>query len=252
MYNAMHISLKDIDTGAPDGLTKKGTKKKTKAILKKFGDLQNLLYAQKKYAILVVIQGMDASGKDGTLKNVFNHFNPRNLNVHSFDVPTAEEAAHDFLWRAHKFVPAKGMIEIFNRSYYEDVLVTRVHNLCSDEKAKERMKEINNFESLLEHDNNTHILKFYLHVSKQEQEKRLQERVEKPSKHWKYDANDYKEVALRDEYINMYEDVFKHCNHPGWRIVPADHNWVKEYLIANALLEALESLKMEYPDLEKL
>ena len=214
--------------------------------------MQNLLYAQSKYSILVILQGMDASGKDGTLKNVFNHFNPRNLHVRSFDVPTAEEAAHDFLWRAHMYTPAKGMIQIFNRSYYEDVLVTRVHNLCTDKMAKERMHAINAFEQLLHTDNNTHILKFYLHVSKEEQEERLQERVDKPSKHWKYNPADYKEVALRDEYIKMYEDVFKHCNDMPWTIVPADHNWVKEHMIAKALLEKLESLNMKYPPLPAL
>ena len=245
----MTISLHKTETTAPKEATKAFVKKKTETLIKKLGDLQNLLYAEKKHSLLVILQGMDASGKDGVLRKVFNHFNPRNIKVHSFNVPTAEEAAHDFLWRAHPHTPAKGMIQIFNRSYYDDVLVTRVHKQCSDAEAKQRMKAINHFEELLKEDNNTTLLKFYLHVSKHEQQKRIQERVDNPAKHWKYDVNDYKEIALRDEYIKMYEDVFVHCNKAPWIIVPADNNWYKEYIIAETLLTTLESLNMKYPPL---
>ena len=245
----MTISLHKTDTKPPKGWQKAATKKKTEAIIDKLSELQNLLYANKKHSVLIILQGMDASGKDGVLKNVFSHFNPRSIQVHSFDVPTEEEKAHDFLWRAHLHTPAKGMIQIFNRSYYDDVLVTRVHKWCSDEKAEHRMKAINEFEHLLNKDNHTQILKFYLHTSKKEQEKRIQERVDKPSKHWKYDVNDYKEIALRDEYVRMYEDVFSNCNHFPWEIVPADKNWYKEYIIAKTLLDALEDLDMKYPPL---
>ncbi len=249
MVLSMNITLKNIDTKAPKDWQKAATKKKTETIVKKLSDLQNVLYAEKKHSILIVLQGMDASGKDGVLKNVFSHFNPRNINVHSFDVPTEEEAAHDFLWRVHTHTPAKGMIQIFNRSHYDNVIVTRVHKWCSDAKAAKRMKSMNDFEYLLETDNHTEILKFYLHVSKDEQEKRIQERVDNPAKHWKYDANDYKEIALRDEYIKMYEDVFKHCNKIPWIIVPSDQNWYKEHIIAKTLLERLEALDMKYPPL---
>ena len=245
----MKIDLNNTSTHPPGDAHKSETKKKTAAIIKKLSDLQNLLFAEKKYSVLIILQGMDASGKDGVLKNVFSHFNPRNLKLHSFSVPTEEEAAHDFLWRAHKHTPAKGLLQIFNRSYYEDVLVTRVHKQCSDAKAKQRMTAINQFEQLLKEDNNTQILKFFLHVSKKEQEERMQERVDKASKHWKYDENDYKEIALHDEYAKMYEDVFKHCNLVPWHIVPSDKNWYKEYTIAHYLLELLESLNMKYPPL---
>ena len=245
----MIISLNKTSTLPPKGWQKAATRKKTETSLKKLSELQNLLYASKTHSVLIILQGMDASGKDGVLKNVFSHFNPRNIQVHSFDVPTAEEKAHDFLWRAHLHTPAKGMIQVFNRSYYEDVLVTRVHKWCSDEMAKQRMKTMNTFEELLYTDSNTQILKFYLHTSKKEQEKRIQERKDDPSKHWKYDANDYKELALRDEYIRMYEDVFKHCNQFPWMIVPADKNWYKEHIIAKTLLDAMEALQMTYPPL---
>ena len=247
----MNITLDTTDTTAPKDWQKATAKKKMEAIIKKLGKLQNLLYAEKEHSILVILQGMDASGKDGVLRNVFSHFNPRNIQVHSFDVPTEEELAHDFLWRAHAHTPAKGMIQIFNRSYYDDVLVTRVHKQCSDAQAAQRMKAINHFEHLLKENNQTEILKFYLHVSKKEQEKRMQERVDNPSKHWKYDAKDYKEIALHDEYVKMYEDVFTNCNMIPWTIVPSDNNWYKEYVIAEKLLATLESLHMKYPGLPK-
>ena len=245
----MIISLHQTETCTPKDFTKAATKKKTEKLIKKLDDLQNLLYAEKKHSLLIILQGMDCSGKDGVLRNVFNHFNPRNIQVHSFAVPTKEEAAHDFLWRAHKHTPAKGMVQIFNRSYYDDVLETRVHKHCSDAQAKLRMKAINHFEELLKEDNNTTILKFYLHVSKHEQEKRMQERVDNPSKHWKFDADDYKEIALRDEYAKMYEDVFLHCNKIPWTIVPADNNWYKEYIISKTVVETLEGFDMKYPPL---
>ncbi len=245
----MTISLHQTETYAPKGFTKAAIKKKTKALIKKLDELQNLLYAEKKHSLLIILQGMDCSGKDGVLRNVFNHFNPRNIKVHSFTVPTEEEAAHDFLWRAHKHTPAKGMVQIFNRSYYDDVIETRVHKQCSDEEAEQRMNAINNFERLLKEHNNTTILKFYLHVSEQQQEKRMQERVDIPAKHWKFDAADYKEIALHDEYIKMHEDVFLHCNKIPWTIVPADNNWYKEYIIAKTVVETLEGFDMKYPPL---
>ncbi len=201
------------------------------------------------HSVLVILQGMDASGKDGVLRKVFSRINPRGLKVHSFDVPTEEEAAHDFLWRVHSHTPGKGMIQVFNRSQYDSVLVTRVHGWCSDETARLRMESINAFEQLLQRDNYTHVLKFYLHVSKEEQEERLQDRMDKPHKHWKFNVNDFKEVAVRDQYVDMYEDVFKHCNKIPWTIVPADQNWYKEHIVASTLLETLESLEMQYPDL---
>lgn len=245
----MSIKLEKISTRAPDGWKKKETKRKTEAIIDKLVEQQNLLFAGNKFSVLVILQGMDASGKDGVLRKVFSRINPRGLKVHSFDVPTEEEAAHDFLWRVHSHTPGKGMIQVFNRSQYDSVLVTRVHGWCSDETARLRMESINAFEQLLQRDNYTHVLKFYLHVSKEEQEERLQDRMDKPHKHWKFNVNDFKEVAVRDQYVDMYEDVFKHCNKIPWTIVPADQNWYKEHIVASTLLETLESLEMQYPDL---
>lgn len=245
------ISLKEIDTRAPKELEKKETKEKTQAIHKDLGELQNLLYAEGKHAILIVIQGMDASGKDGAIRNVFTGMNPQGVNVKSFKAPTAEELSHDFLWRVHQHAPARGMIQIFNRSHYEDVLVTRVHKWCNDKLAKKRMKAINDFEQLLQEHNNTHILKFYLHISPEEQHERLAERMKDPGKMWKYNEQDFEEAKLWDVYMEAYEDCFNHCNAVPWTIVPADQNWYKEYIIAGQLHKLLKGLKMQYPGLKK-
>jgi PPK2 family polyphosphate:nucleotide phosphotransferase len=245
------IKLSKISTRAPKDLEKDKTKEKTGDILKELNDLQNLLYAESKHSILIILQGMDASGKDGVIRNVFGAFNPQGVTVRSFKVPTAEERSYDFLWRIHNSAPAKGMIRVFNRSQYEDILVTRVHKWCDDETAKKRMKAINDFEQLLTEHNNTTILKFYLHVSAEEQMGRLQERVTDPAKHWKYNEHDFAEAKLRDEYILMYEDCFENCNKVPWIIVPADQNWYKEHLIATTLRDTLKGLKMEYPPMQK-
>src|SRR6185295_10058263 len=156
------ISLKDIDTRAPKQLDKEKTKKETGEILEELDELQNLLYAESKHSLLIIIQAMDAGGKDGVIRNVFGKLNPQGVTVKSFKTPTAEELAHDFLWRVHSHVPGKGMIQIFNRSHYEDIVITRVHKWCDDKTAKKRMKAINNFEQLLQEHNNTRVLKFYL------------------------------------------------------------------------------------------
>lgn len=245
------IKLNKISTRAPKSYDKEATKIKTEKILSELDDLQNLLFAESKHAILIVIQGMDASGKDGTIRGVFGELNPQGVMVKSFKVPTAEELSHDFLWRVHKAAPAKGTIQIFNRSHYEDILVTRVHNWCDDETAKKRMKAINDFEALLTEHNNTHILKFYLHVSPQEQQERLNERIHDPAKMWKYNEKDFEEARLWDTYMKMYEDCFAHCNTVPWHIIPADQNWYKEYLIATTLHKTLKQLKMQYPGLKK-
>ncbi|HXL58042.1 MAG TPA: hypothetical protein VN958_17390, partial [Chitinophagaceae bacterium] len=185
-----HIKLEDISTKAPEDLDKEKTRAKTVKLLLELDELQNLLYAECRHSILVVLQGMDASGKDGVIRNVFGHLNPQGVMVQSFKVPTALELSHDFLWRVHQHTPAKGMIQIFNRSHYEDVIVTRVHKLIPDEKAYKRMKAINDFEELLTEHNNTHILKFYLHVSHEKQIQRLKERISDKTKQWKYNEND--------------------------------------------------------------
>jgi PPK2 family polyphosphate:nucleotide phosphotransferase len=245
------IQLSDISTRAPKNFDKQDTKDKLAKILSELDDLQNLLFAENKHSILVIIQGMDASGKDGVIRNVFTSMNPQGVNVKSFKTPTTEELSHDFLWRIHQHSPPKGMIQLFNRSQYEDILITRVHKWCDDETAHKRMNAINNWEKLISEHNNTTVLKFYLHVSPEEQKERLDERIKDPAKMWKYNANDYDEAKLWDIYMKMYEDCFEYCNDIPWTIVPSDQNWYKEYLIASKLKETLENFKMQYPGLKK-
>ncbi|MGZ3879809.1 MAG: PPK2 family polyphosphate kinase [Flavisolibacter sp.] len=243
--------LKDISTKAPKDLDKKETKDQTLGLLEELNELQNRLYAEAKHSVLIILQGMDASGKDGAIKNVLGDLNPMGINVTSFKTPTPEELKHDFLWRVHQHTPEKGMIGVFNRSHYEDVLITRVHKWCDDATAKKRFKAINNFEKLLEDHNSTSIFKFYLHISPEEQQQRFKERMEDPAKTYKYNENDFKEASLWDEYRKMYEDVFDNCEEVPWTIVPADQNWYKEYLIAKTVVKALRELDMKYPQLQK-
>jgi PPK2 family polyphosphate:nucleotide phosphotransferase len=245
------IKLKEIDTRAPEGWDKKETKEKLEGVLQELDELQNLLYAELKHSLLVVIQGMDASGKDGTVRNVFGKLNPQGVLVRSFKVPTTEELAHDFLWRIHAHAPAKGVIQLFNRSHYEDILVTRVHKWIDDKTAHRRMEAINDFERLLTEHNDTHILKFYLHISPKEQKVRLEERINNPAKQWKYNEDDLKEAKFWDDYMEMYEDCFEYCDKVPWTIVPADQNWYKEYVIATAVRDVLKGLKMQYPGIKK-
>lgn len=243
--------LSEISTRAPKELDKKAIKEQTQALLKELDKLQYLLYAESKRSVLVILQGLDASGKDGAINNVFAEMNPQGVMVKSFKVPTEEELKHDFLWRIHQHAPAKGMVQIFNRSQYEDVLVTRVHGWCDDATAHKRFDAINNFETLLTLHNNTVIFKFYLHVSPEEQQARLQERIEDPAKQWKYNERDFEEAKLWDKYMQMYEDVFENCSVVPWTIVPADQNWYKEYIIAKTVVEALKNLDMKYPQLKE-
>lgn len=246
-----NIKLKNISTRAPKDWDKESTKEKTAKLVEELDELQNLLFAECKHSVLVVIQGMDGSGKDGVIRNVLGNMNPQGVTVKSYKAPTAEELSHDFLWRIHHHAPAKGMIQVFNRSHYEDILVTRVHKWCDDETARKRMNAINAFEQLLQEHNNTHILKFYLHVSPEEQHGRLSERMKDPAKMWKYNEKDFEEAKLWDIYMQMYEDCFENCNQPEWVIVPADQNWYKEYIIATQLHNLLSGLQMQYPGLKK-
>lgn len=245
------IQLAKISTRAPEGTDKESIKAETDRLLGELGELQNLLYAENKHAILMVIQGMDASGKDGLIRKALSSVNPQGVQVQSFKVPTAEELSHDFLWRIHKYAPARGMIQVFNRSHYEDVLVTRVHKMIDEDTVKARMRAINDFEWLLQEHNRTRILKFYLHVSKEEQAERLQERLDDKTKQWKYNEKDFEEAKLWKHYRKAYEDCFTHCNKIPWIIVPADQNWYKEYLVTKTLHETLKGLKMRYPGLKK-
>ena len=243
--------LKDISTKAPKDLDKKETKEQTLRLLNELNELQNRLYAEAKHCVLIIFQGMDASGKDGAVKNVLGQVNPMGINVTSFKTPTQEELKHDFLWRVHQHTPEKGMIAVFNRSHYEDVLITRVHRWCDDNTAKKRFRAINDFERLLVEHNSTSIFKFYLHISPEEQQERFKERMEDPAKTYKYNVNDFKEASYWDEYRKMDEDVFENCEEVPWTIVPADQNWYKEYIVAKTIVKALKELDMKYPQLEK-
>lgn len=247
----MRIHLSDISTRAPQEFGKEATKVQTRAILEELDDLQNLLFAERKHSILVVIQGMDASGKDGLIRNVLGNMNPQGVTVVSYKAPTEEELSHDFLWRVHRHAPRKGMIQVFNRSHYEDIIITRVHKWCDDSTAVKRMKAINDFEELLEHHNDTHILKFYLHVSPGEQQERLHERLKDPAKMWKYNEKDFEEAKHWDTYMQMYAECLERCNKPAWTIVPSDQNWYKEYVVAKALRDTLKKLNMRYPGLKR-
>ncbi len=240
-------NLNKINTRAPKTKDKEAVKQETEKIVAELNEWQNLLFAEGKHAVLVILQGMDASGKDGLIRKIFGRMNPQGVDVVSFKVPTEEELSHDFLWRIHKNAPPKGRIMIFNRSHYEDVLVTRVHGWVDDDLAAKRMDCINDFEKLLQQHNNTHILKFYLHVSAEEQQQRLQERMTDPTKMWKYNKRDFDEAKLRDKYYAAYKDCFTKCNMPEWIIVPSDQNWYKEYLIAKTLRDLLKNLQMKYP-----
>ena len=246
-----NIRLKNISTDPPAKTNKEKIKATTEELLIDLDELQNLLYAESRHSVLVIIQAMDAGGKDGVVRHVFGKLNPQGVLVQSFKEPTSEELSHDFLWRIHKHAPAKGMIQVFNRSHYEDILVTRVHKMIDDKTAKKRMSAINEFEKLLIEHNDTRILKFYLHISQAEQTKRLEERLNDRTKQWKYNEHDFQEAQLWKDYMKMYEDCFIHCNNVPWTIVPSDHNWYKEYIIAKALRDELRSLKMRYPGLKK-
>lgn len=242
--------LINISTRAPKSLEKKEIKEKTKNYVARLNDLQNVLYAEKKWSLLIVLQGMDASGKGGAVRKVFSAVNPMGVRVKAFKKPTDKELAHDFLWRVHPHAPAKGMIQIFDRSHYEDVLITRVNGWVDDETAHQRFEAINAFEKLLEM-NGTKILKFYLHVSEDEQSERLYERMQVPHKQWKYSTDDLEKAKQWPAYRKAYEDVFEHCGPDiPWHIVPTDQNWYKEYYIAKTIVKTLEELNMQYPKAE--
>src|SRR5688572_8220390 len=217
--------LSKISTKSPDSFDKEATKEETSKLVKKLDELQNLLFAEGKHSLLIILQGMDASGKDGVIRKVLGNMNPQGVMVVSFKAPTAEEKSYDFLWRIHQHAPKKGMIQVFNRSHYEDILVTRVHKWCDDKTAEKRIKAINDFEELLQEHNSTQVLKFYLHISQEEQQERLQERLKEPSKMWKYNEKDFEEARLWDIYAQMYEECFDRCDDPPWIIVPSDQNW---------------------------
>ncbi|RME80288.1 MAG: polyphosphate kinase 2 family protein [Caldilineae bacterium] len=238
------------DTG--DFATKKDARKALKKLRKKLVDLQERFYAWDARSILIVLQAMDTGGKDGTIEHVMQGTNPQGVEVTSFKVPTAEELAHDFLWRVHKAVPPRRMIGIFNRSHYEDVLVVRVHNLVPETVWRKRYEQINDFERLLS-ENGVVLLKFYLHISRDEQARRLQARLDDPNKRWKFSKGDLEERALWDDYMAAYTDALSLCStpHAPWFVVPANHKWYRNYVVASILVETLEQLNPQFPPPEE-
>lgn len=210
--------------------------------------LQDRLYAERDRGLLVVLQGIDCSGKDGTVRAVFNTCGPIGVEVTSFKVPSEEERAHDYLWRVHKACPPKGIIGIFNRSHYEDVLVVKVKKLAKPDAIERRYEEINHFEKMLG-DNGTRILKFMLHISKEEQAERLRDRVTDPAKQWKFNPSDLADRKLWDDYMAAYEAVLKRCStgHAPWHVIPADRNWARNAAIARIVRETLEEMAPKYP-----
>ena len=240
------IILSTISTLPPDDLNKAAARVRTHKWVARIGELQHRLYAEKKQALMVVLQGMDGSGKDGGVKNVFAGCSPSGIMVFAFKKPTEEELAHDFLWRLHKVTPKKGMIHIFVRSHYEDVLVPRVHKLISKKRTQDRMEAINAFEDLLLSENRTVVLKFYLHLSQEEQQRQLQERVDNPAKQWKHNPADLKESEHWNEYMRSYEDVINRSDLP-WHIVPVDKRWYRDYVMAQVVCKTLEKMNPRLP-----
>jgi PPK2 family polyphosphate:nucleotide phosphotransferase len=244
-----YLSLGDRAAKPPDGVPKgEALERATKREVAELGRLQSMLYADKRYALLVVLQGRDASGKDGTIKHVFDGCDPQGCRVTSFGVPTDVELSHDYLWRVHGVVPPRGMIGIFNRSHYEDVLVVRVKELVPRGVWSRRYDQINDFERMLTL-NGVVILKFFLHISRDEQREQLIERLEDPTKNWKFRAGDLKERARWDAYTRAYRDALRRCSTPWapWFVVPSDKKAVRNYLVTSTITAALRKLRLRYP-----
>jgi PPK2 family polyphosphate:nucleotide phosphotransferase len=246
---AERIDLSKISTRAPEDLDKAYAKEIARKNADRIADLHHQLVAGEEYAVLVVLQGMDASGKDGAMRKVFGECTPYGLRAVSWKKPTDLEFAHDFLWRIHKEMPAKGEIVVFNRSHYEDVLIQRVHGWIDEDRVDARIDSINAFERLVTRDNNTLILKFYLHLSKEQQEEELMQRIVEPDKHFKHKDGDWEEREHWDAYREAYEDVINRSEIP-WHIIPVDQRWYRDYVMSNIVVEALEGLQMRWPPLE--
>jgi PPK2 family polyphosphate:nucleotide phosphotransferase len=239
------VKLKDYDPGYMDEHEDRTeADQKLAELSDELSELQELLAAAKHHSLLIILQGMDTSGKDGTIRHVFSHINPQGCNVYSFKVPTEEEREHDFLWRIHKVTPRKGGLTIFNRSHYEDVLVVRVHNEITQKTCRHRYEAINDFEHQLSRDG-TIVLKFFLHISKEEQERRLLARVHEKGKAWKISASDFSERKYWSDYQEAYEDALNECSTKSapWYIIPADHKWYRNLAIAHTLVHTMREYR---------
>jgi len=246
-----HVHLGGIDPGDTGGHAKEESEAELAAGVARLRELQELAWADGGRAILVVLQGMDTAGKDGAITHVMSGFNPQGVRVVPFRAPSPEEAAHDFLWRAHRAAPAKGEIAIFNRSYYEDVLIVRVHNLVPRDAWRRRYDAINEFERVLA-DGGTTIVKFFLHISNEEQRQRLQDRKDSPTKRWKFRSADLVERGYWDEYVKAYEDALSRCSTDvaPWYVIPADHKWYRNLAVAQILAATMAGMDLRYPEPE--
>ncbi|MEQ8677486.1 MAG: polyphosphate kinase 2 family protein [Aggregatilineales bacterium] len=246
------VNLSEFDTRYKGDWEKESAREEYAKLQARKIELQEVLYAQGTQSLLIVLQAMDAGGKDGTIKNVFEGINPQGVRVTSFKQPSLEELSHDFLWRIHQHTPPKGYIGIFNRSHYEDVLVVRVNEIVPESVWKPRYDHINNFEKLLA-DSGTRILKFFLHISKEEQKERFQDRLDRPDKQWKFSMGDLPVREQWDTYMEAYEDVLTKCNtkYAPWHIVPADRKWYRNLVISQKIVETMESMDLRYPPPEE-
>lgn len=240
------IILNEIDTNPTKSVSKKKIKKATAKLKEEIADLAHTLMAEKKDAILLVLQGMDSSGKDGVTKKVFSLCTPHVVKAHPFKKPTDLEFAHDFLWRAHQIAPAKGEIAIWTRSHYEDILIQRVHNWIDMKTVKSRMEAINHFEQLLQEHNNTRVVKCYLHLSPERQLEKLQERKDVPEKNWKHNDGDWEERKHWTSYMEAYEYAINESNIP-WNIIPADRRWYRDYCVAEIIRDTLKDINPQFP-----
>jgi PPK2 family polyphosphate:nucleotide phosphotransferase len=244
------IKLSKIDPNDTSGITKAKALVRFCELREKISELQQILYAERRRSLLLIFQAMDTGGKDGAVKCLCGGLNPAGLEVRNFKAPTQVELDHDFLWRAHKATPGKGMIGVWNRSHYEDVLIVRVHKLVPKKVWKTRYDQINRFEKIL-NENGTTILKFMLHISKDEQKKRLQARLDRPDKWWKFNPNDINERALWGNYQKAYEDALNCCGTDcaSWYVVPANHKWARNLFIADQVLRVLKRMDPRYPEI---
>jgi PPK2 family polyphosphate:nucleotide phosphotransferase len=243
------VDLSKLDPDAVEGVeNREQVKNELKRYQKKLRKLQELLFIERKRALLICLQAMDTGGKDGTIRHVFAVMNPQGCRVANFKQPTSEELSHDFLWRAHRAAPPLGDVTIFNRSHYEDVLIVPVHHLVTPDVWARRYEQINAFEKILS-DNNTHILKFYLHISKAEQLRRLKARLDDPRKQWKISEGDFEERQYWDDYQRAFENVLSLCSteYAPWFIIPANRKWYRNWVVARIVVEFLEGLDMQMP-----
>ncbi|MGH1479146.1 MAG: polyphosphate kinase 2 family protein [Geminicoccales bacterium] len=247
--NNKKITLDDIDTRDKSCFPVRDEAERSTAVdIARIDELQDTLYAEGKHALLIVLQATDTGGKDSTVRKVFGPIDPLGVRVTSFKAPSSKELSHDYLWRVHQAVPPKGMIGIFNRSHYEDVLIGRVRELAPKKIINQRYDQINAFERHLAQ-NDVTILKFYLHISKKEQKERLQARLDDPTKHWKFNPGDLKERLLWDDYREAYEIALSRCSTPEapWFVIPADRKWYRNAVISRIIRGTLEDLNLQYP-----